>query len=250
MTFQQEMDDVRQEVRRASTGAVRLWPKQDGLNVEATAGTWRAFAPGGVALDSGAATVEAFGAVSRLSAVVSAPAAVGENFRAEFTYTTAAGTFTESVHFDVVVEPVGTIGVSLNDFLSEQADAQPILQRQASMQEAGRTAQQQAAILALRAWGDIRAILKRKVEQGGGRWPLYIVNREDLRRVVTAQAMHRMIIAQGVTSPDLREQAEWWRSEAERRFAAMPELQYSHDDDAEPDAVVASFAIVETRRSW
>lgn len=251
MTFQQELDDVRQEVRRGASGAVRLWPKVDGVNVAVTGTpTWVAYDYDGAQIGSGNATVDAFGAVSRLSATIDASALdVGENHRVAFTYT-ATSSYTESVHFDVVVEPIGTIGVSLNDIMSEQSNAQEILTRQAAAQEAGRTAQQQAAILAVRAWAEVRAWLRKKVQQQGSSWPLYIVNREELRQVVAAMAVHKMIVAQGITSPDLREQADYWRIEAERRFAGLPELQFSTDDDAVADDSVRTFGVVEVSRTW
>jgi hypothetical protein len=250
MTYAQELDDTRQEVRRASTGTVRLWPKVDGLNVAVTGTpTWAAFDPAGVAVGSGNATADTFGAISRLTATVTGATDVGENYRVEFTYT-ATNSYTESVHYDVVVEPIGTIGVSMNDLLSEQADVEPILLRQAEAQEAGRTARQQAAVLAARATGDVRTWLKKKIEQQGSSWPLYIVNREELRGVVVARAMHRMIVAQGLTNPDLMAQAEYWAREAEKRFAGLPALQFSTDNDAVPDDEVRGFAVVEKRRTW
>lgn len=253
MTYQQELDDVRQEVRRGSSGVVRYWPKVDGINVAVTGTpTWIAYDPDGVSIGSGSTTVATVGSVSRLSATVDASGedSVRENYRLEISYVYSATTYVESVHFDVVVEPIGTIGVSKNDLLSEQSDAEPILTRQAAQQEAGRTADQQAAVLASRAWGDVRGWLKRKVEQQGSSWPLFIVDRESLRSVVVARALHRMMVAQGLTNPDVREQAEWWRAEAERRFAALPELKFSTDNDAVPDDAVRSFGVVQLSRSW
>lgn len=257
MTFQQEMDDVRQEVRRGGSGSVALWPKQSGANVVASAATWASYDPDGNALSTGSGTVTAYqdgdavNVASRVSCTIDASALdIGENYRVDVTYTVGASSYVESVQFDVVVEPAGSLGVSMNDLQSEQSDVEPILLRQAAQQETGRTAQQQAAVLGVRAWGDVRQWLKKKVEQQGSSWPLYIVNREDVRGVVVARALYRMIVAQGLTSADLREQADWWRTEAERRFAAMPALQFSTDEDRVPDDVVQTFSVVETRRTW
>jgi hypothetical protein len=252
VTYQQELDDARQEVRRGSSGPVVLWPKVAGLNVAVTGTpTWIAYDPAGTVIGNGNATADAVGSVSRLTATVdvSGETSVGENYRVAFTYT-ATASYTESVHFDVVVEPIGTIGVSMNDLMSEQSNAEEILTRQAAAQESGRTAQQEAAILAHRAWSEVRSWLKRKIQQQGASWPLFIVNREELRAVVAALAIHKMIVAQGMTSPDIREQADYWRGEAERRFAGLPELQFSTDTDAVADDAVRTFAVTEMRRTW
>lgn len=253
MTYQQELDDTRQEVRRGASGVVYYWPKVDGANVAVTGTpTYVWYDPDEESKASGNVTTTSVGGFTRCAVTVDASGEddVRENHRLAISFVYNSQTYVDSVGFDVVVEPMGTVGVSLNDLASEQADAAAILARQAAQQESGRTAAQQAAVLASRAWGDVRAWLKRKVEQQGSSWPLYIRNREELRSVIVARALYRMHVAQGVLNVDARDQAEWWRAEAERRFAGLPALQFSSDEDAEVDDQLRSFGSIETRRAW
>lgn len=253
MTYQQELDDVRQEVRRGASGIVRYWPKVDGENVAVTGTpTYVWYDPDGDTLGSGNTTPTTVGAFTRCAITIDASGEtdVREGHRVAISFVYSGSTYVESLSFDVVVEPMGSVNVSMNDLTSEQADAEAILLRQALQQESGRTAVQQAAVLATRAWGDVRAWLKKKVEQQGSSWPLYILNREELRMVIVARALYRMHVAQGLSNPEARDHAEWWRAEADRRFAGLPALQFSTDTDALADDQIQSFGVVEMARRW
>ena len=253
MTFQQELDDVRQEVRRGASGVVRFWPKVDGENVAVTGTpTYVWYDPEGDTIASGNVTAATVGTFTRCSVTIDASSEtdVKENHRLLISFVYSTVTYVESVGFDVVVEPMGSVNVSMNDLTSEQADAEAILLRQALQQESGRTAVQQAAVLATRAWGDVRAMLKRKIEQQGSAWPLYILNREELRMVIVARALYRMHVAQGLSNPEARDHAEWWRAETDRRFASLPALHFSTDTDALADDVIQSFGTTTLSRRW
>lgn len=251
--FQAELDDVRQELRRSGAGAVVLWPKVLGDNVVATAATFTVHRPTGEQLAAGNGTITVFDVdqASRIACAVSAAALdVGENYRVDVTYQVGADTHVESVQFDVLVEPMGTLGLSLNDLVDELADAATILERLAVQQGDTETDVRFAARILLKAWGDVRRWLRKKILEDGESWPLYLLNREDLRDVIVARALHRMFVHQGRGTTSAAESADYWDEQSQRRFAALPPLQFSRDADKVPDATVRPAGSIIRRRRW
>ncbi len=255
MPYQQELDDVRFEIRGGGTGVVRFWPKVDGITVEVEetpAATFTIYSPDGSAVQGATeVTATSVDGISRLEAPINAGTLeLGEGYRLDWEWTYDGIRYQESQHFDVVIEPLGSIGASLNDLVSEQSDIASMLSRQAQLQRDGRTDEEQAQVLLHLATKDIRVMLKRKVAAEGAAWPMYIADREDLRSVVVAGALYRAMVAQGSPTEALRERAEFWRTERDRRFAELPPLRFSGDSDRVPESELKSFGLVRLHRRW
>lgn len=252
MPFLSELDDRRQEVRRGASGTVTLWPKVDGANVAVTAPTAISYGPSGNQLAAPSVTNTSLSSVSRLTVSIDATSLeLGENHRVDFTYTYSAASYVESIAFDVVVEPWGTIGGSLNDLVDEQADIGPMVLRQAQNQLSSRTVEEQAQVLLVHAARSIRSRVKSKVEadRGVGSWPIFIINKDEVRPVIIAEAVRRAIASQGLLSDALVQLEAYWARQVELRFAGMPALQYSADEDRVADSVLNA-SVVRSERSW
>lgn len=251
--YQAELDDTRQELRRGAAGTVVLWPKVAGDNVVASAATFAVYEPDGTQLASGTSTITTFDTdqASRIACAVSAVGLdLAENYRVDVTYTAGGVDYVESVQFDVLAEPMGTVQVSLNDLVDEVADAAQILERLAEQQGANETDVRLAARLALRGWGDVRGWLRRDIRKAGGAWPAYILDREDLRPVIVARALHRMYALQGRGNATAAESADHWKAEADSRYAALPPIRFSDDEDKVETGEVATFGTIRMHRRW
>ena len=260
MPFFPELDDVRHEVRRGASGVVRLWPKVDGANVLADEDSVsaEAFEPGGTSL--GPLTVvdgtqpeepeEGEEEVSRFTAGVNAAELeLGEGYRIDFTYQVDGVEHVESVPFDVVLEPWGTLGASYSDILDEHAALGEWLDRQAREQGEGETRERQAQRMLQGALREVRARMRRKVLESGGSWPAYIPDREGLRGVLVATAVVRVLQAQGLVSDVLINLHTFWRGEVERRWAELSPLKYGETTKS-GEGELKGFAIVRQRRTW
>lgn len=257
--FQAELETiVRQEVRKGASGSIYLWPTRLGENVVVTGPTCRVLYQG---TEIATPSVTEDGPTdpnppndplaSKLVVLVDAATLqLSDRYTAIFSFTVDGDAVQESVGFDVVVEPAGSFGVSLNELVSEQADIAAMLERQAEQQADDRDANDQAALLAVSAWGYVRALLKKKVIEAGGIWPAFVVNKEELRPVVTAEAIRRAFVAQGMTSEAIIALEGYWARQRDQRFAALPPIEVSSDEDREAETIVQSFGIVETERRW
>jgi len=251
---------MRQEIRHGSSTAlpIRFWPKVSGLNIISDAGpTFSVYRSDGTQIGaSTAATLDSVGGVSRFTASITWSTfgqtlmPLGESYRVDFTWTHSGATYVEAVQFDVVVEPWSTLNTSGNDLIDEWSGIAGVLERQAEVQADGRTAEQQAQVLLIHATREIRSRIKRRVETEGKPWPIYIVNRDEVRPVVVAEAVRRAVVAQGLTSDVVITMAEFWRGEVERRLAAMPDLRYSADENRTEDGSLSVYTTARTSRSW
>lgn len=260
MPFFSELDDVRHEVRRGASGVVRLWPKVGGANVLADEDSVsaEAFQPDGTSL--GAVVVvdgtqpeepeEGEEEVSRFSVTINGAALeLGENYRLDFTYSVALFEHVESVPFDVVLEPWGTLGASYSDILDEHAALGEWLERQAQEQGEGETRERQAQRVLQGALREVRARMRRKVLESGGFWPCYVPDREGLRGVLVATAVVRAIQAHGLVSDTLIQLHTFWRGEVERRWGELSPLKFGESTKTGEDEL-KGFAIVRPRRTW
>ena len=165
------------------------------------------------------------------------------------TWTFGGVAYVDTVRFDSVLEPF-TPRVSLNDFVSEVADSEQRLDRQATRVASGRSAAQHASVLGVLAWADVRQRLRAKASQEDVRLPMAIVDREPIQRVVVAAAIAIMYRAEGGgLESEHRDNYELWRDLADTRFASMGPIKVSTNDNRVADDVIDSFGSVSCRRS-
>jgi hypothetical protein len=248
-----ELDDLRFEVRRGSSGTIRFWPKLPGSgNVEISADpTYTVLDPRGSTVGSGTGARASFAGVTRVTCAIDASGlALGEDYAAVITWTDPdAETHVETVRFDVVTEPY-VPSISLNDLVDQVADASARLSTMAASQADGRTAAQMASVLGVVAWREIRRWLRRKAEQDGRTYPQMIINAEELRDVITLKTIAIMFDADGAPpgSPT-RELAELYHKRAREAFDSAPMLRYSDAQDRVEDARLSSYGVVTVRRT-
>lgn len=258
MTYAAELDDRRQEVRRGNASAVlHFWPKVLGTgNVAADpspAPSYSIVSPTGTALASGTGTITAVDGVSRIGCVVDASLLpLGENYSCLLTWTTGGVSYLSTIRFDVVLEPWDGADCGLNDLTDEVADIGELLDAQAQAQgTVGRTREQQAALLAAKATSDVKGWLRQQLAARGRIYPRLVVQREELRRVVAAQALARAFRAQGGGADSAsRALAKEWEEEARNRLLGLGELDYDEDEDQTADSTISVSRVVTVRRSW
>lgn len=258
MTYAAELDDVRQEVRRGYAGnVVTFWPKHPGVGNVAVTGTptYEVYKPGeSTATVSGSVTVAAVDGVSKITTTIDASNTTTFELTTDWswvvTYVYDGVTYTETIRFDVVIEPYRPL-VSLNDLQNEIADIGTRLTRQATAIASGRTAEQHASVLGMQAWAQVRLWLMSKIHAQGGSRPFLIVDREPIRLCIVAKALELAFRAEGGgLDSESRALAEDWRTEAESRWSAMGPLSFSTTDDRDGDVVVSSWTSQRMRRTW
>lgn len=259
MTYEAQLSEaVRQTIRYGyASNTVSFWPKIAGVGHVAVTGTptYTLYAPGtptgGSALASGNATATAVGSVTRCDVTVDASTlAIGSYYRVEVSFVYSSVTYVVATYFDVVREPFLPL-VSANDFVDEVSDAETRLAAQASRVESGRTAEQHASMLGLRAWADVQSWLMLRIDSTLFTIAHIRVDKELLRRVVVAQAVARMYLAEG--GPEGSEAwslAQNWLKEAKQRFDSLPPLAYDLSSDLAPDSMSGPFSTFRWRRSW
>jgi len=262
MTFEAQISEiVRQQVRYGTASqSISYWPKIAGVGNVAVTGTptYTIYAPstasGGTSLTSGNCTATTVGSVTRIdisldvSSTSSYP--IQSYYRAELSWVYSGTTYYSSVYFDVVREPYLPL-ISANDLVDEISDAESRLSAQASRIESGRTAEQHASILGMRAWADVQAWLMNKIQSSPYSPAHILVDRELIRRVVVAQTAHRLYAAEG--GPEGSEAwslAERWRREAMQRYDSLPPLQFDATQDLAPDSVSSAGGTFRWKRSW
>lgn len=262
MTYLAELDDRRQEVRTAASQTIVLWPKVRGegnvtLDEEDDSASANVYRPNGVLIGAADVEIEDMGTEespgpSRISITFGASGEdLLEGYYAIVEWTYAETTRIDTVRFDVVTEPWDGSDVSLNDLLEEVSDAGELLDGMAQLKGEDRTREQEASVVAVRAATDVKMWIRQQLEQQGRIFPRLIIDRESIRRVVTAQAIARIYRAQG-GGPDspARALAQDWTEEARRRLAELGTLDYDADEDRVADALVGGFAVVRVGRSW
>ena len=254
MTYAAELDDRRQEVRRGNANdVVRLWPKAPGIgNVLVTSPTAVLYRPNGSSLGAATVTATTVSSVTRLDVAVDASALeLDEGYAAVVTYTYDNTTQIRTVRFDVVREPWDGSDVSLNDLVDEVADIGTLIEAQALAKSATRTVEQEASLLAMKATQDVKGWLRSELAAKGRIYPRLILQREELRNVVSAQAVARAYRAQGgSTDSATRQLATDWQTEAQSRLRALGELDYDADDDGVADQTLAAWGAVRIERTW
>lgn len=262
MTFAAQLSEaVRQQVRYGtSSQTVSYWPKIAGVGNVAVTGTptYTIYGPstatGGTSLASGNCTATTVDSITRIDISVDASSTsnypIQSFYRIEIAWVYSSATYYSSVYFDVVREPFLPL-LSANDFVDEVSDAESRLSAQASRIESGRTAEQHASMIGMRAWADVQAWLVQKIPSSIYSPAHLLVDRESVRRVVVAQAVYRMYAAEG--GPEGSESwslAERWRREAMQRYDSLPPLQYDATQDLAPDSISSSGGTFRWRRSW
>lgn len=255
MTYVPELDDRRQEVRRAAGQKVVLWPKVPGVgNVFVDQAEFSIRLPTGVELAAGSATLTEFGdtgeEVHRLSCTFDASnLELDENYQVVFVFEYDSEEHQETVRFDVVHEPWSGSDVSLNDLRDEVADIGEVLEGLARVKGTARTAEQEAAIYAVKACTEVKGWIRQQLTALGRIYPRLILQREELRSVVAAQAVARIYKAGGGTGTGrYADLANQWADEARRRLTALGELPYDADEDTVADTTIGGFTSVTLRR--
>lgn len=265
MTYLAELDDGPREVRLRYPGNVlHFWPKVAGTgNVQlAFEPVYRLLAPDGTQLSAGAwlnATNTDLGdvgeEVTRVDLAVDTQDTdrwpLGKGYRAEIVWDAPGEQRYETLHFSVARQPYRP-GISLNDFSDELADAPQILEGQAQALDAAHTAEQRAAVLAVKAWTDVYRWLETRLRNEGDRIvPRLVMPPWKLDHVVIAQALHRMFRAEGGgADSDAALLAQNWAEEATNRFGALGVLEYDEDEDGIPDVELSGPTTHRVRRSW
>lgn len=255
MTYAAELDDRRQEVRRGyAANVIRCWPKAAGAgNVAVTAPSATILDPDGESLGAASVTNTTVGAVSRLDLTIDATSyELRENYAAVITWTYGGLAHVTTLRFDSVLEPWDGSDVSLNDLVDEVADIGELLTGQiAAKGDTGRTIEQEASLLGVRACTDVKGWIRSQIEAKGRIYPRLILQRDELRAVVAAQAIARAYRAQGggADSP-ARQLYQDWTGEAQSRLRALGELDYDADEDRVADAQIGGWGVVRLGRSW
>tara|TARA_Y100000310_G_scaffold340834_1_gene437958 strand:+ start:6101 stop:6877 length:777 start_codon:yes stop_codon:yes gene_type:complete len=258
MTYAPELDDHRQEVRRGyASNVIRYWPKYPNVGNVTVTGTptYSLYSPTDpeTALASGSVTVvNVSGSGDRLEITVDASDAttwaLDEHYAAVITWTYSGVAHRTTLRFDCVLEP-WSLDIALNDYQDELADAASWLLTLAESKAASRTAAEEASVIAVRAWSDVRRWIKAKLEAQGAVYPRLIADRVAIRRVVIAQALFRMFKSFG-RGADTAELAEEWRDEAGARFRGMGPLAYDSDEDGAADTTLGGWGVVTAVRAW
>jgi len=246
--YQAELDDRRLQIPRA-TRTVSMWPKVDGANVSASAVTASLYNREGALLTSSSIAPTEVDGVSRCDVTVSAASLhLAEDYRIELAYSAGGRSHTIWRMLDVVAHPFDALlVVSLNDLCDVWPDVQPALLRQAEAQASGRTAVQQAQVLILRAWEQVRRWIRKRVETDyrDQRITAWIADDMDLRPVIVLQAIALARLADGDTAS-----ADAWSERASRAWSEVPSLRFAPSDDRVVTSEVPSVGSVTMRRGW
>lgn len=183
--------------------------------------------------------------VSVASNVATATVAEGHGVVPGMRLTSSGHTTTTSDTVEVTAATATTISYPLTASDGAMADGAGSLLVE-------RSAEEQAAMLAMHAWQDIRAQLRSQLQGEGRIYPRLILDREGLRRVVAAQAVARAYRARGGGLDSAsRTLAEDWAREAQARLSSLGPMAYDSDEDEDGTADASlSSGTVRVRRSW
>lgn len=260
MGYQEELNDYRQEIRYgASDKELVFWPKRKGENISVTSATYSIFAPSvaydGTALETGSATKTTVDSVSKLTVTPDASDTTAwpmdENYRCEFDITTTTDVIKSILYFDVVRVPWES-EISLNDLKEEVPDIEERLTRMATAIESGRTAEEHAGTVAVKAWTDVREWLRQRADHDGHSYATMITNMTSVNRIVVAQCLARVFRGEsGGIDSDSRQLAIDWANEAQSRFRGLGVVQYDTNQDGAVDIVKRGWSSVRmSRRRW
>lgn len=259
MVYAAELDDAPREVRRGFASNVqRWWPKIVGVgNVQADASPAPTFAvskPDGTLITSPPITITpvVVGGVHRFDMTIDASSTttyqLAENYRIDILWTYGGVQLLEQDRFACCVAPYAA-HISLNDLLEEVADCAQTLAAQAQAIADGRTAEQHASVLGVKAWADVYLWLQARLRDEGKVSARLIVNRWKIQPVIKAQTLYRLYFAEGGTGR-ARELAELWKGEARARFSAIGDLDYDPEDQGVATETIHSPVDWSCERSW
>jgi hypothetical protein len=255
-------DDFRQQVRYSYSGNVlRFWPKIAGTgNVQVTGTpTCEIRAPNDSPDDTAIATptitVTTDSSGDMCSIPIDASSTTiydyGTHYQCTISWVYSSKTYLSTIYFDVVRDP-WLPDISLNDLVEEVADLGARLLAQAVRIKAARTAEQHASILGRKAWGDVSQWLRQRAEGDGvDLLPHLIADREALRRVTVAQAIHRAYDAEGgAEGSESAINAERWAKRARDRFSGMGPLRYASTTTRAATTSLTGFGVIRVERTW
>jgi hypothetical protein len=258
MSYLPELDDRRQEIRRAAGQRIVCWPKVAGVgNVFVDQASCSVRMPTGAELAAAACTLAEFGEVDeevhRLSVDFDASGlALGEGYQVVFVFEYEDVEYQETVRFDVVHEPWAGHDISLNDLRDEVSAVGEILDglaRAKAGSGTSRTAEQEASVFAVKACQQVKGWIRQQLTARGRVYPRLILQREELRQVVAAQAVALIYrSAGGASSGRYADLATQWADEARDRFTALGEMPYDADEDSVADDVIGGFTSITLRR--
>lgn len=274
MGYQFEDDELRQELRQGVAKTVRIWPKYQGVgnvSAHATANTFEVFDGAGESLQGPTAiapvavTVE-YGTISRFDVPVAAIGTLGEDLRIDLRWTYSGVVQLTSVFFDVVLYPLGSPSVTLNDVLEERPDAGDILERMGDVLGLTNAKESMAAKFALRALVELDAKIRAHVADeftlnasaslpvtpSPFTRPNLILNRERLNRVERKLTM-KLLYAAEMKGPDDDSESSalyrYYKDESESAWASVGPLKYDRSEDQVVDRVVPEIGrVVHLRR--
>ena len=261
MSFQLERHNIlRREVRRGyAANAIQFYPKEVGVGsvTLSAAPTYEIKSPAGALLASGTAALGTDGddAISIVTITIDASNTetfrLAENYMCIVSWVYASITHVDTLRFDVVLEPFYP-RIALNDLALEYADIEEDLDRQAAAidPQAGLTGAQLASVYGMKGWADVRRKVRALLTGQGRIYPRLVIDREGLRYVAAAAAMHHFYKAEGGgIDTETGDRAAEWLREADARLVSLGELAYDADEDRVEDATRSAFGTVQTHRA-
>lgn len=256
MAFAQERDELRAEVKRATSGSVTYWPKVDGLNATVSAAYFEVFGSSGETLQAEtSATISAVADVgSMLTFSIPAIDAYHDGARIDVRFTAGGTEYYDTLLFDVVRTPwLRSGGVSLNDLREERPDIDIICDRvgQRLGYSSGDEAQTQtAAIHGYRARVVLDSWLRASSSEVGKLRAALVVDRRAMIRVERLLALHLLFLGLATNPVDGDDEtsslARYYETSARAAFQAL-RPDYDSDEDGVPDVKPKS-GVVYVRR--
>lgn len=256
MTYLMELDTFRPEVALNVGGAFGVYPKTHGTGAQVS-GTvsYTVHKPNGEQVASGTATPFDAGTppVSVVSFVIGAGVAaeLGEDYSVRWTWSDGSVSHPEVTLFDVVRVPYGG-SVSLNEMMEERPDIDRVLGRIASMLELPDAATA-ARVFAMRARGELDAMVRSAATELGTIRPALILDRFQLQRVERKLACREVFGSIAKDPTEGEDEAStlyrYFDQAAQSAWRSMGPIKYDADEDLVPETTVRpGAASVVTRR--
>lgn len=259
--WSQEGDARTPELRRASAGSIRWWPKVDGANVALGADpAFTVHTPPGAEIQSGLASRKGVDSYSRVDVALAAIDKRDCGYQVRINYL-APGETVARLHvilFDVVEWPL-EFGVSLNTLLGLRPSIGRSLKRMGSHLSPALDESEMAAHFIEQAAVELDARLRdqiRKDSDGnpGASRPSVILNRGGLDRYVKVEAMRLLFAADGANPEGDNEQAallRYYTEQAKTAWRSLGPLEYDTTGDLVADSVERNRTrVVRCRRSY